>query len=166
MAKRKQEELSAEADMTPMIDMTFQLIAFFMVLINFAEDNQNDRVKLPASELAKIPDQVVSSPIVLQVSRDAKVLFNGEDLPVGGPELKKALQREVALLKAKDLHPSVANVIIRGHGLVPAGKIQELIKVCQEKTIGFEKFSLRAEQGKPKSDTDYLKVPKKTNIRG
>jgi biopolymer transport protein ExbD len=160
--KRKQHDQSAEADMTPMIDMTFQLIAFFMVLINFAEDNQNERVKLPSSELAKVPDQVVSSPIVLQVSRDAKVLFNGEELPIGGPALKKALQGEARLLKAKNLSPSVANVIIRGHGLTPTGKIQELIKVCQDKTIGFEKFSLRAEVGRPKSDRDFTTKPKKT----
>jgi len=28
---------ASEGDMTPMIDMTFQLIAFFMVLLNFSE---------------------------------------------------------------------------------------------------------------------------------
>ncbi|MDP6717396.1 MAG: biopolymer transporter ExbD, partial [Pirellulaceae bacterium] len=29
-----------EGDLTPMIDMTFQLIAFFMVLINFTQSEQ------------------------------------------------------------------------------------------------------------------------------
>ena len=38
--------------MTPMIDMTFQLIAFFMVLINFTEADQNQAINLPSSELA------------------------------------------------------------------------------------------------------------------
>jgi biopolymer transport protein ExbD len=153
--KRKQAELSAEADMTPMIDMTFQLIAFFMVLINFAEDNMDDRVKLPASELAKIPETVPASPIVLQVSRAGKVLFGGDELAIGSKELRSALLREAQVLKAKGLVPSVANVIIRGHALTPTGKIQELIKVCQEKAIGFERFSLRAEQGRMKADSDY-----------
>ena len=32
-----------EFDMTPMIDMTFQLIAFFMVLINFDASDQDER---------------------------------------------------------------------------------------------------------------------------
>ena len=45
-----------EGDMTPMIDMVFQLIAFFMVLINFTEADQNQRIHLPSSELAKPPD--------------------------------------------------------------------------------------------------------------
>ena len=47
---------AAEGDLTPMIDMTFQLIAFFMVLINFTEAEADQRVKLPESELAKPPD--------------------------------------------------------------------------------------------------------------
>ena len=38
-----------EGDLTPMIDMTFQLIAFFMVLINFTEADQDERIKLPDS---------------------------------------------------------------------------------------------------------------------
>ncbi|HEX4128939.1 MAG TPA: biopolymer transporter ExbD [Pirellulales bacterium] len=166
MPKRKQHDVSAEADMTPMIDMTFQLIAFFMVLINFAEDNQNALVKLPSSELAKIPEEQIASPIVLQVSKEGKVVFNGDELPIGGPQLKKALLNEAQILRAKNLDPSVANIIIRGHGLVPTGKVQELIKVCQD--TKFEKFSLRAEQGKPKADSDFLKEPKKPNagIRG
>ena len=151
-------DVTAEADMTPMIDMTFQLIAFFMVLINFAEDNQDARVKLPSSELAKVPEQVVTSPIVLQISKDGNVLFNGDELPVNSPQMKKALQREAQVLKAKDLTPGVANVIIRGHGLVPTGKVQELIKICQE--VKFEKFMLRAEQGPSKSDESYLNVKK------
>ena len=48
--------------MTPMIDMTFQLIAFFMVLINFSEVEQDQRITLPASELAKPPEVGVRRP--------------------------------------------------------------------------------------------------------
>ena len=38
-----------ELDYTPMIDMTFQLIAFFMILINFSDAEQDQRVQLPSS---------------------------------------------------------------------------------------------------------------------
>ena len=34
-----------ELDYTPMIDMTFQLIAFFMILINFSDAEVDDRVR-------------------------------------------------------------------------------------------------------------------------
>ena len=50
--KSKKVDL-AEGDLTPMIDMVFQLIAFFMVLINFAQTESNDRVKLPSSHLCE-----------------------------------------------------------------------------------------------------------------
>ncbi|MEM1303854.1 MAG: biopolymer transporter ExbD, partial [Planctomycetota bacterium] len=42
--KKRKEMEAAEGDMTPMIDMTFQLIAFFMVLINFSEVEQDQRI--------------------------------------------------------------------------------------------------------------------------
>lgn len=43
----------SDIDMTPMIDMTFQLIAFFMFVVNFSEAEQDDRIQLPSSQLAK-----------------------------------------------------------------------------------------------------------------
>ena len=55
---------AAEADLTPMIDMTFQLIAFFMVLINFSQSEQNEKVTLPTSELAKPADVPLEYPII------------------------------------------------------------------------------------------------------
>ena len=55
--------------MTPMIDMVFQLIAFFMVLINFAQTEANDHVKLPSSQLVKPPEVALEFPIVLHVGQ-------------------------------------------------------------------------------------------------
>ena len=54
---------TAEADLTPMIDMTFQLIAFFMVLVNFTQAEQDARVELPASKLAKPPEEASEQPV-------------------------------------------------------------------------------------------------------
>ena len=62
--KSKKVDL-AEGDLTPMIDMAFQLIAFFMVLINFAQTESNDRVKLPSSQLVKPPEAPLEFPICL-----------------------------------------------------------------------------------------------------
>src|SRR5690606_19863288 len=44
-----------EPDMTPMIDIVFQLIAFFMIVTNFEQTQADERVKLPADELARPP---------------------------------------------------------------------------------------------------------------
>jgi len=57
---------AADGDMTAMIDMVFQLIIFFMVLINFSQDDQNDKIKLPSSELAKPAEAPLKFPILVQ----------------------------------------------------------------------------------------------------
>ena len=46
--KAKTSEI-LEGDLTPMIDMTFQLIAFFMLLINFTEIDRAEEIALPTS---------------------------------------------------------------------------------------------------------------------
>ena len=57
-----------EGDMTPMIDMTFQLIAFFMVIINFAQTEQNTKIKLPESSLVKPPEQPFEHQLVIHLT--------------------------------------------------------------------------------------------------
>jgi biopolymer transport protein ExbD len=54
MARRKSDGPSqTEIDMTPMIDVTFQLITFFVFTLNFSEAVTDDRIQLPMSQLAK-----------------------------------------------------------------------------------------------------------------
>jgi len=60
-----------EGDFTSMIDMVFQLIAFFMVLINFNDADQNEKIQLPGSELARPPDGPLTFPITLHVTLKA-----------------------------------------------------------------------------------------------
>ncbi|HEX7377068.1 MAG TPA: biopolymer transporter ExbD [Pirellulales bacterium] len=142
MVQRKKFDISAEGDMTPMIDMTFQLIAFFMVLINFAEGDQDQRIKLPSSELAKPPDAPVEAPLILQLTEEGTVLLGGDRTPIS--EMSRYLGTEAEIIKRQNKLPADASVIIRADRGTKTGLVQELIKKCQEK--GFEKFSLRAKQ--------------------
>jgi len=138
----RQSGVDAEGDLTPMIDMTFQLIAFFMVLINFTAAEQNERIKLPASLLAKPPDTALENALTLQLTKDGTVFFGGEQVPVD--KLPKMLQREHNYMQALDQDPRQTTVIIRADGDAKSGVVQKLIKMCQEEE--FEKFALRAKQ--------------------
>ena len=136
----------AETDMTPMIDMTFQLIAFFMVVVNFSEANQDERIKLPASELAKPPDTPMETPVTVQISVDPKthretVIFGAEEVLVEG--LRPLLLRERQILEARgDQSARNATIVVRADRTLPTGKVREVIKICQD--LGFEAFALRA----------------------
>jgi biopolymer transport protein ExbD len=131
-----------EPDMTPMIDVTFQLIAFFMFVLNFSDAETDERIRLPLSQLAKPPDVAPEQPITLQVSRAGTVFITGDEVPVS--KIRPYLQREVQLLDRQNKDKTKTTIIIRGDAALPAGKVQELIKQCQD--VGFERFTLRAKQ--------------------
>ena len=131
-----------EGDLTPMIDMTFQLIAFFMVLINFTQSEQNEQVQLALSELAKPPEEVVEHPVTLHVTVSGDVVVGGQQVSLEG--LKPILINEVSFLRARNMTPSDATVIIRGHRDVATGKVQDIIRLCQEEQ--FDQFVLRAKE--------------------
>ncbi len=134
---------AGEGDMTPMIDMTFQLIAFFMVLINFSDAEQDQRIKLPLSQLAQPPDAPFEEPLYIQLTKDSTVLFAGDEVPVAG--LEPLLQRERQVLERHpEKDPSMVTVIIRADGMAKTGEVQEIIEACQNSR--FEKFALRAQQ--------------------
>lgn len=140
--KSEKREL-VEADLTPMIDMVFQLIAFFMVLINFTQTEANDHVKLPSSELVKPPDQPIDFPIILHVGADGKVFIGGDTYTA--ETLAPRLRSELAVLRSQDdMSEDDASVIIRAHRDVAAGEVQEIIRVAQEQ--GLENFALRVKE--------------------
>ncbi len=139
--KKKNSEVVG-GDMTPMIDMTFQLIAFFMVLINFTQAEQDDRIVLPDSELAKPPEGPLEYPITLHLTKEGTVIIGGEEIPISG--LQPYLSREANVLRIRGRPLSDATIIIRGHKDAPTGRVQELIKECQ--SSNFETFALRAKE--------------------
>ena len=134
---------SAESDMTPMIDMTFQLIAFFMVLINFGDAEVSELINLPHSELARPPDAPLETPITLQLTKQGTVLYAGDEFPV--PQLRTPLQRERQVMERQRKPVSGATVVIRADANAKAGLVQEIIRIAQE--VGMERFVLRAQQG-------------------
>jgi len=158
MAKRQKSSGGGdtEVDMTPMIDVVFQLLAFFMVITNFEQTQADERVKLPRDLLAKPPEVQVEHKLVLNVGyiRDMRGerenpepwLFNfgGEEMT---PPLQsaEALNQESRIYAQKGTEPSEVTIKIRADSEVPTGIIQEMIKICQD--AGFEKFAMSAMSG-------------------
>lgn len=154
MAKKRASSPGApDVDMTPMIDIVFQLIAFFMVINNFEQTQADERVKLPRDALAKPPEVKIEHEITLNVGylRDMNgertnpdpFLFNfgGEDMM---PPLSatKALEQEARLYRNREVDPKDVTIKVRADAEVPTGLVQELIKLAQD--AGFEKFAMSA----------------------
>ena len=141
MARKKSRgPANTDIDMTPMIDMTFQLIAFFMFVINFTKAEQDERIQLPSSQLAKPAEGTIETLITLQLTDSGLVLYAGELVKVS--DLRGYLEREKTAMIDADKEPTSATVIVRADGRAKTGEVQDIIKLCQEK--GFERFALRA----------------------
>lgn len=127
-----------------MIDMSFQLIAFFMLVINFSDVEQLQRIKLPESELAKPPEAPYEQPLTIHLTDDGRFVYAGrEHLQID--RLRSALLQETQIIKRLESR-TVADVtvIIRADANARTGLVQEIIKACQE--LEFEKFALRGKQ--------------------
>jgi biopolymer transport protein ExbD len=132
-----------EGDLTPMIDMTFQLIAFFMVLINFSQVERSEAIMLPDSTLAKPPEGEPKFRILLNMKQDGSVIFVGNVYKTLG-DLKGPLGREIRDAERKGTPVDEINVIVRAHQRAKMGKVQELIGVCQDAEL--VSFSLRVNE--------------------
>jgi biopolymer transport protein ExbD len=132
---------STDIDMTPMIDMTFQLITFFMFVMNFSEAEQDERIQLPLSQLAKPVEGVIETPITLQLTNSGSIIYAGELVAVR--DIGSYLEREKSVMLDAGKEPSAATVIVRADGRAKTGEVQDIIRICQEK--GFERFALRAQ---------------------
>ena len=146
MRYKSHQSFSSDPDMTPLIDVTFQLVIFFLLTLNFSSDEQSELIRLPASDIAKPAEGALETPITIQVLASGLALFGGDQLPPAA--LRAPLQRERDMIKnVLGRNINSATIVIRADRDVPTGKVQEVIRVCQQ--TGFEKFVLRAKWKQP-----------------
>ncbi len=155
MRPKKTDAAIVEPDMTPMIDVVFQLISFFMMITNFEQTQADERIKLPSDQLARPP--VTSRAKVLVVNIGFHRDYEGNKTDPNpyifeGDEYTPVLNFGNRLLEEKRVAQALygpegnkeMTVEIRADAETPTGIVQELIRLAQEN--GFEKFSLRARQ--------------------
>ena len=144
----------AEVDMTPMIDIVFQLISFFMMISNFEQTKADERVKLPKDSLAKPPEVKVENELVLNIGfiRDTDgnkldpdpFIFYAGDERIRVQNFGPKLHQEQLVYKSQKRDPADVSVVLRADADVPTGLVQELISTAQQE--GFSRFAIKATQ--------------------
>ncbi len=145
-------EFKAEPNLTPLLDVVFQLITFFMLVINFSSENYDQRVRLPVAESAVPVEEearVSEDRLVLNVDKEGHLLMGGEVQP-----LHKAIQtikHQADLvklnLKAAGTKPDPSGtlptmIILRVDKDATFSSLISLIKACESQ--GFRKFQFKA----------------------
>src|SRR3954454_8339429 len=81
MSASMSSEMSAEPNLTPLLDVVFQLITFFMLVINFSNENYDQRVRLPVAGSARPVEgddkSAMEDRLVLNVDREGHLIMNG-----------------------------------------------------------------------------------------
>lgn len=127
MLFRKRSLPAARVDMTPMIDIVFLLIIFFMVSSTFI-NNRGIKVHLPKSTTFQTED---NNQIVISIKNNSELYLNE----------KKILKEELGeLLKNKRIEFGQNIVVIKGDKEVPYSKMIEVMDIA--KTAGLERISL------------------------
>jgi len=137
---------SAEPNLTPMLDMVFQLITFFMLILNFKAQSMDLHLKLPVFGAARPPEQDQGEVITLNLDEAGKLTVQGQP-----KDLTQYIQSEAAASRqtAQRIQPGFkdgdalpATVAIRADFRIRFGVLSKAIKVCQDN--GFRRFALRA----------------------
>ena len=136
---------TAEPNLVPMLDLVFQLITFFMLVVNFKTAVTDFNVKLPIlGSAAPLEWSGPFEPLVLNVDTAGQVFVYGQPVDV-----EKFVATEARLIKdrlrgqeegEKDGLP--VPVIVRADREVPFSLLNRVVKICQAQ--GFRQFSLSA----------------------
>jgi biopolymer transport protein ExbD len=135
---------NSDPNLTPLLDLVLQLVMFFMLIANFAQEDVSDKVKLPVASQAKPLSAKDTNITYLNVDARGHVLVAGNQELVG-PEQLVVHMRHIAKnqpsLTEKEAK-EVMKVIIRADKDVRFRDIDMVMVAI--KSVGFRHLQLRA----------------------
>ncbi|MDC0936956.1 biopolymer transporter ExbD [Pirellulales bacterium] len=126
-----------QLNLTPMIDVVFLLIIFFMVATKFTELERDIELNLP--EVAQAA-AMTAKPQAREVAVHADGRMTLDRMDVTPQELSRQLAA------AKEEYPGIG-VVIRGDAACPYCHVAEALAACQEARITDLSISVRVAEG-------------------
>ncbi len=147
MARTSSEMTSAQPNLTPLFDMVFQLITFFMLVINFKDAALDQSLELPVLGSARPLDTKGQEDLlVLNIDAEGHLKVYGVVRDVQPYIADEARQEETRLkTKGTPLKPGEelpTMVVIRADRATPFKLLNDIIKTCQ--SHNYRKFALKA----------------------
>jgi biopolymer transport protein ExbD len=123
MRFRNEEEENFSLDLTPLVDVVFLLLIFFMVSTVFVDFKRRIDISLPTSKVS-IPDETPKA-LELEITIDKQVFLNGS---------KVSLKSLESALKKIDVDKKKA-AIIRADKNLPYGDVIKVMGMLQSARI-------------------------------
>lgn len=137
----------AEPNLTPLLDMVFQLITFFMLVVNFKTAALDLNLRLPVVGSARPVESQGGDLLVLNIDKQGTLkVYNS---PVKDIPAYIASEAKASLAAARRINPKIEDgadlpttVVVRADKETPFKLLNVVISNCQER--GFRNFSLKA----------------------
>ena len=123
MRFRSESEENFSLDLTPLVDVVFLLLIFFMVSTAFIDFKRQVDISLPSSK-SSAPSEVLG-PVMVELTIDRQVFLNGEKINL--KEFESALSR-ISPSKKK-------SAIIRADKNLPYGNVIKVMGMLQSAKI-------------------------------
>jgi biopolymer transport protein ExbD len=142
------DKANAEPNLTPILDMVFQLITFFMLVINFKAAALDLDLKLPVVGSAMPVDTKGQTDLlILNINSQGQLRVYGEIREdIRGYITQEA---QASVLVAKKENPKIklgdelpSTVVVRADKGTPFDLLNDVIVICQEN--GYRNFALKA----------------------
>ncbi len=152
MARAKHEFDATKLDMTPMIDVVFQLIIFFMLVTDMSQQDLAE-LKMPfAATAAK--DELMKGRLTFNVLKSGEIEIKRArkgtmDEAGTQEEVRGYLVREVAKGRKESDGTSERAILIRADKDTEFKHVQKILRVCGETGIRIYKIHLGASQTPP-----------------
>jgi biopolymer transport protein ExbD len=138
---------AAQPNLTPILDMVFQLITFFMLVINFKAASMDISLKLPVIGSARPVDtQGQEDVLVLNIDAEGNLIVYGKKVEIASYLASEAqassltARRKIPDFQFGDELPTM--VVVRADRRTPFRLLNRVLSTCQRE--GFRRLSFRA----------------------
>jgi biopolymer transport protein ExbD len=153
MGKKSREATEVKMDMTPMIDVVFLMIIFFMIVSDMSQQDLAD-ITLPMAEQA-VDDKTEEGRMIVNIYPDGeieikKVKYNTLEDSNAVAALRAYLASEVSKGEKDAQGLSERALLIRADKKTKFKEVQKVMRICGENGILIYKVQLAASKNEQK----------------
>ena len=145
MARKKQStDFEMKMNMTPMIDVVFNLIIFFMIVTDLTQQELED-LTLPKADQAQKDENPEEKRMIINITRQGHYVVRRKDRGLVDDcidEIRSQLAAQVQLFDREDDGASKQPILIRADRETLFKYIQKVMQLCGEEGIKIYKIEL------------------------
>jgi len=147
--------MKAEPNLVPLLDVVMQLLMFFMMCVNFVNEQFNQNIELPVAQSARPPSKTEdqSDVLVLNLNRNGHLEVSDQKPLETLPEMRFYLKEQFGdtyrlMAQRKESRKAAGPVEVKTTVIIRADKgveyetFYQLLQLCKE--VGYRKLQLRA----------------------